>query len=87
MTIDPDNPFERNRFNRSARKTVNLTRTIKTLVNRRKLHNRREFAGEAAWLFIVIKTRILHNNLKLERKYNTVLSIVIDCHDMFKLIR
>ena len=46
-----------------------------------------EFPGEVAWLFIVIKTRILHNNLKLERKYNMVLSIVINCHDMFKLIR
>ena len=43
LTIDPDNCFEHNRFNHS--KSVNLTRTTKTLVNRRRLHNLREFAG------------------------------------------
>ena len=36
LTIDPDNC------------SVNLTRTNKTLVNRRSLHNRREFAGKVA---------------------------------------
>ena len=46
LTIDPDNCFERNRSNHS--KSVNLTRTKKTLVNRRRLHNRREFAGKVA---------------------------------------
>ena len=47
LTIDPNNCFERNRFNHS--KSVNLERTKKkTLVNRRRLHNRREFAGKVA---------------------------------------
>ena len=46
LTIDLDNCFEHNRLNHS--KSVNLTRTIKTLVNRRRLHNQREFAGEVA---------------------------------------
>ena len=46
LTIDPHNCFEHNHFNYS--KSVNLTRTTKALVNRRRLHNRREFAGEVA---------------------------------------
>ena len=46
LTIDPDNFFEHNRLNHS--KSVNLTRTTKTLVNRRRLHSLREFAGEVA---------------------------------------
>ena len=66
---------------------VTLTRTTKRLSTDEDYTIKEEFAGEVAWLFIVIKTRILHNNLKLERKYNMVLSIVINCHDMFKLIR
>ena len=70
-----------------TRKTVNVTRTTKRLSTDEDYTIEEEFAGEVAWLFIVIKTRILHNNLKLERKYNMVLSIVINCHDMFKLIR
>ena len=41
--------FKHNRFNHS--KSVNLARTTKTLLNRRRLHNRREFAGEVAWFF------------------------------------
>lgn len=80
LTIDPDNCFKHNRFNHS--KSVNLKRTTKTLVNRRRLHYRGESAGEVARPSTAIKRRPPHNfnNLKSGRKHNMALSIVINCH-------
>ena len=56
LTIDPDNCFEHNRFNHS--KSVNLSKTTKTLVNRRRLHKSKRVCRRGCLKINNDKTRL-----------------------------